>query len=72
MYDSKHRTTDTQIYDTRKDGSGYSVRNKKRIVGFLNEISLNFSQQNESGIYKPMDLVMKHQIIENICELNVN
>jgi hypothetical protein len=25
MYDSKHRTTDnTQIYDTRKDGSGYS------------------------------------------------
>ncbi|CAF3033847.1 unnamed protein product [Rotaria socialis] len=24
MYDSKHRTTDTQIYDSRKDASGYS------------------------------------------------
>jgi hypothetical protein len=31
-----------------------------------------FSQQNESGICKHMDLMMKQQIIENICELNVN
>ncbi|CAF1275820.1 unnamed protein product [Adineta steineri] len=29
MHDSKHRTTDTQIYDNRKDGSGYSSNKRE-------------------------------------------
>jgi len=42
MYDSKHKTTDTQIYDTRKDGSGYSSTKREwnlQTHGFNDETS---------------------------------
>ncbi|CAF1100570.1 unnamed protein product [Adineta ricciae] len=44
MHDSKHRTTDTQIYDTRKDGSGYSSNKREwhlQSHGFDDETSNN-------------------------------
>lgn len=76
MYDSKHRTTDTQNYDSRKNSSGYSVRwilwyfDRKTKQRFF--ISIDFSPTNEIGIHKHMEIMKIRQIIENICEFNVN
>ncbi|CAF2772294.1 unnamed protein product [Rotaria sp. Silwood2] len=42
MYDSKHRTADTQIYENRKDGSGYSSNKREwnlQTHGFNDETS---------------------------------
>ena len=42
MYDSKHRATDAQIYDTRKDGSGYSVSEKSNLFFFCQKSLMLF------------------------------
>ncbi|CAF3398609.1 unnamed protein product [Rotaria sp. Silwood1] len=42
MYDSKHRTTDTQIYESRNDGSGYPSNKREwnlQTHGFNEETS---------------------------------
>lgn len=45
----------------------------KKVKNKTNAVSLSdFSRQNESGMYKTMDLMMIHPIIENIFERNVN
>ena len=70
MHDSKPRTTDGQIYESRKDTSGHAVSDCRRSRSLLT-LTIS-SRPNVNGHYKHTVPMMRYPTTENICEPKVN